>query len=257
MHYLLQRLKPAERRGSKARCHLLTHGSVDAVAERLTTLIAPYGIVTTDDRWMPRGFIHTEEAQFGKVDTILDRKTGEALADWWLANSRGRMPHWDIASSCIVEGRHGIVLIEAKSYDKELVKEEAGRKKPPMLTAEAVENQGRVAACIKEANRILKRDTGAAWKLSPEHHYEMSMRFAWACKMAELGLPVILVYLGFLNATEMVDKGLPFASEKSWEDQVKAHSRAILPEGAWGTKHTVAGQPFIPLIKTYEQQLKG
>ena len=67
MLYLLQRLKPNERRGSKARCHLLTHGSVDAVAERLTDLIAPWGKVTTDDRWMPRGFVHTEEAQFGRV----------------------------------------------------------------------------------------------------------------------------------------------------------------------------------------------
>ena len=41
----LERLKPKERRGSKLRCHLLTHGSPDAVAAKLTALVAPFASV--------------------------------------------------------------------------------------------------------------------------------------------------------------------------------------------------------------------
>lgn len=35
----------------------------------------------------------------------------------------------------------------------------------------------------------------------------MSNRFAWAWKLATMEVPVVLVYLGFLNATEMGDQG--------------------------------------------------
>ena len=39
--------------------------------------------------------------------------------------------------------------------------------------------------------------------LSHEHHCQMSNRFAWLWKLAELDDTVILVYLGFLGAVEM------------------------------------------------------
>jgi hypothetical protein len=257
MHYLLQRLKPAERRGSKPRCHLLTHGSVDAVSERLTSLIAPWGKVTTDDRWMPRGFVHTEELQIGRVDTIVDKEKGRGLIDWWLAAPKtGRVPHWDIASTCVIEGRAGILLVEAKAHDKELFDEEAGKKKPTMESAASIANRKRIAACVKKAGAALSKSTSSNWELSITHHYEMSSRFTWACKLAELGMPVALVYLGFLNAGEMAERGLPFSKHGDWEALVKAHSRALFPDGVWGQRWMIAGQPFIPLIKTYEQPLK-
>jgi len=37
MSDLLKSLRPKERRGSKPRCHLLTHGSPDVVSARLTS----------------------------------------------------------------------------------------------------------------------------------------------------------------------------------------------------------------------------
>ncbi len=62
MSDLLQRLKPRERRGSKPRCHLLTHGSTDEVAARLSSLAAPFVRVSAGDRWMPQGFDVREAA---------------------------------------------------------------------------------------------------------------------------------------------------------------------------------------------------
>jgi hypothetical protein len=71
--------------------------------------------------------------------------------------------------------------------------------------------------------------------------------------VTELGFPVILVYLGFLNADEMSDKGKPFESHKQWEDLVKLHSGPLFPDSIWNQKHTLNGQTFIPLIKSYEE----
>ena len=60
---LLKALKPNEQRGSKPRCHLLTHGLEEKVAEALTSLIYPFGKVSPNDRWMPEGLRNVEEAQ--------------------------------------------------------------------------------------------------------------------------------------------------------------------------------------------------
>lgn len=68
---LVQHLPPKEQRGSKPRCHILTHGTKDEVARRLTSLIHPFGQVSASDRWMPIGFDATKEAQLHETDSII------------------------------------------------------------------------------------------------------------------------------------------------------------------------------------------
>ena len=46
------------------------------------------------------------------------------------------------------------------------------------------------------------------------NHYSLCNRVAWAWKLAQLGVPVVWVYLGFLNATEMLDQGQPSATAR-------------------------------------------
>ena len=41
----LKRLISKAQKGSKLRCHLLTHGTCKQVAKRLTKLVEPYGVV--------------------------------------------------------------------------------------------------------------------------------------------------------------------------------------------------------------------
>ena len=69
----------------------------------------------------------------------------------------------------------------------------------------------------------------------------MSNRFAWAWKIASLGVPVVLVYLGFLNADEMTDRGQPLATHESWVKAVHEHSQGIVPAAAWDAPINVNG----------------
>ena len=46
----LQKLGSKAQRGSKPRCHWLTHGTHEQVAKRLTELIEPYGKVSSSTR---------------------------------------------------------------------------------------------------------------------------------------------------------------------------------------------------------------
>ena len=253
---LLQSLKPKERRGSKPRCHLLTHGSPEQVSAKLTQLIATWGKVTSYDRWMPQGFVRTEEAQFGRVDSLLDPAIGDRLINWWLAVPEvGRVPHWDIASTCTIEGRSGLLLVEAKAHDQELIREEAGKKREKIESADSLRNRAQIGSCMHHANVSLSTETKLSWSLSIEHHYQMSNRFAWAWKLTELGIPVILVYLGFLNAEDMSDQGVPFAEHASWENLVESQSATLFPGNVWNNRWLLHGQPLVPLIKSYEQPL--
>ena len=85
----------------------------------------------------------------------------------------------------------------------------------------------------------------------------MSNRFTWAWKLTELGVPVILVYLAFLRATDMRNPGeTPFADEAQWETLVKSHSAPLFPTDVWNRLWVLHGQAFIPLIRAIELPLE-
>lgn len=253
---LFLRLKPKERRGSKPRCHLLTHGSPEKVAAQLTSLIEPWGKVDITDRWMPQGFMHITEAQLGRGDNMLDAARGKALVNWWLAVPKGaRVPNWDIASTCTIEGKPGLLLIEAKAHDEELNYEKAGKRRGHNESRGQRQNREQIHNRMQESSTGFTNSTQLEWALSIEHHYQMSNRFAWAWKLTELGIPVVLVYLGFLNATEMSDRGVPFSNHEAWAQIVMSHSGPLFPNEVWNHRWKLNGNTFIPLIKSIELPL--
>jgi len=112
-----------------------------------------------------------------------------------------------------------------------------------------------IGVAIEGARDGLTNSTMLKWRIARDSHYQMSNRFAWSWKLVALGIPVVLVYLGFLKADEMIDRGQPFASYEDWEQLVKAYSRPLFPPEVWGRNWIVNGQPFIPLIGSIEQPL--
>lgn len=260
MSPFFERLKPKARRGSKPRCHLLTHGSPEAVAERLNALVAPFASVGPNDRWMPQGFDHTDEATLPEAERLLPADARLELRRWWLAvaSNNTRTPNWDVASTCTIEDKAGVILIEAKAHDQELIKEETGRKNiEAPVSGSARRNLLRIDWAIRDASAALAEETGLPWALSRDWNYQMSNRFAWAWKLADLGIPVVLVYLGFLSANEMSDQGKPLADDADWQNVVKRHSQALFPAAVWGQRWTCGGQPLIPLIRSLDVPLNG
>ncbi len=258
------RLRPNQQTGSKPRCHLLTSGTKLEVAQRLTTIIEPWGEVLPSDSWMPDGFDHRDEAQLHAAKQLIpDPQVRTALLNWWLASpaSNSTTPNWDIASTCLIGGKAGLVLIEAKAHDVELRKEEGGKplqgKGDKGVSIDSRRNHVRIGASIQDASLALCGETKLAWALSRDWNYQMANRFAWAWKLAELGTPVILVYLGFTGCEEMRDgtSQLPIASKEDWEEMVQTHSQPLFSGEVWNRKWTVHGQSLIPLIRVYDQCL--
>ncbi|MEO7967090.1 MAG: hypothetical protein ABIT38_24590 [Gemmatimonadaceae bacterium] len=176
------------------------------------------------------------------------------LRQWWLtvATSTTRTPNWDIASTCTtIEGKPGIVLIEAKAHDQELIKEETGRKNiEAPVSVSARRNLLRIDWALRDASVALSDETGLPWSLSRDWNYQMSNRFAWGWKLADLGVPVVMVYLGFLNAVEMSDRGKPFADATNWQQLVMRHSCLLFPQEVWDKRWACGGEAFVPLIRS-------
>ena len=258
MSLRFEQLTAKQQRGSKPRCHLLTHGPATDIAARLTSLIEPWGVVRPNDRWMPAGFQHCREAQLHSASELLPlAKDRAALRSWWLAISgkSATTPNIDIASTCLVQAQEGLLLIEAKAHEVELRKEEIGKPLKKGHSEDTQRNHEQIGASIRAANVSLARQTMLAWSLSRDSRYQMSNRFAWSWKVTELGKPVILVYLAFTDCEEMRDEGLPIAGAQEWERLVKAHSEPLFPGEVWEREWLINDRLFIPLIRTAEQPL--
>jgi hypothetical protein len=259
-------LRKNQQRGSKPRCHLLTSGPREEVARRLTSLIEPWGEVKADKScWMPNGFDNCEEAQLHQAEGIIsDPETRKTLLNWWLAvpnATRTTTPNWDIASTCVIHGMPGIFLIEAKAHDAELRNEERGKplrgEDSKEVSLDSRRNHLRIGCSIQEAAIALSDQTKLVWALSRDCCYQMSNRFAWGWKLTELGMPVILTYLGFLDCEEMgggADQR-PIVNQSDWQQLVESHSQPLFPQEVWNKEWQVHGQSFIPLVRTYRQCL--
>lgn len=249
---LLHNLNPKERRGSKPRCHILTHGPTSSVASRLSALTGKFAKVSESDCWMPLGFVNPEEAQLHKAPRLLDLDIGFQLSKWWLApaSKKAMTPNFDIASTCTIEGKAGLLLVEAKAHDEELNKEASGRRLTSDSSDNRKESHETIGAAMASARIGLGKATGLSWRISRDSHYQISNRFAWAWKLADLGIPVVLVYLGFLRADEMDDRGKPFQDHAEWDRLVKSHSESLFPPEVWGQQWMINNQPLIPLIRS-------
>lgn len=247
-----------EQRGSKPRCHLLTDGTRAEVAGRLTGLVKPFGSVSKGYVWRPRGFERTDELQLHIQNRVIPLKVSRELQRWWFAVRGGASPNWDIVSQCSVgkgkDSKDGVLLVEAKAHSAEL---DSDAKSPAGASDGSQRNHKRIGDAIDEANVGLQRLTGnAGWSLSRDHCYQISNRFAWAWKIAELGVPVVLVYLGFLDASEMSDKGDTFADPEGWDRCVKVHAKGQVPEDVWEQPfQTSSGVSLIARIVAVRQAL--
>ena len=147
-----------------------------------------------------------------------------------------------------MEGKHGLLLVEAKAHTGELSDVGTGSKN--------ARNVRSIGAAIQEANEALANITGGDWKLSKDHHYQISNRFAWSWKLASLRIPVVLVYLGFLHADEMEEgDNRPFSDQHDWVDAVKTHTHSVVDEACWEARLEVEGTSLRPMMRTVAQPL--
>jgi hypothetical protein len=167
-----------------------------------------------------------------------DRTT---LTRWWLAKrGRANTPNWDLVSTCRIEDRKGLILVEAKAHEGELSDDRGSASNP--------ENTRQIENALAEA-AVAWNAFASGFALSAFSHYQLSNRFAFAWKVAKMSTPVVLLYLGFLNALEMeVGSRILFKDHAQWRRCLLGRSKGTIPEGVWDKTFDVHGTPLTILI---------
>lgn len=208
--------------------------------------------VSADDDWMPKGHNNSKEALIWDVpDNVISQKNKAEIRKWWLKHYRpANTPNWDFFSTCKINHDIGLILLEAKAHFGELEKHGKRFNKNP--SEKSKENHCNICKAIAEANRSLKQ-VNAKVNLSIETHYQLVNRISYAWKISSLGIPVILIYLGFIGDKAMSGH---FNSEKDWESCIEGYIKDVFPKKLAEKpieayeKNKSSAKPFWFLIRT-------
>lgn len=188
---------------------------------KMNSMLEPTGAkIGPSDTFMPKGLHdHTEAELKDFLREHFSSELGTDIRNWWLAIStpKTRTPNWDLVSTCTINNKKGVLLIEAKAHHNELNYESKGKQLKKDASQDSYANHDRIGLAIDEANvgiNKVKSDVS----ISRDKCYQLSNRVAHAWWLAKHDIPVVLIYLGFLNAEDMNYGGRKlFKNHEGWE----------------------------------------
>lgn len=216
---------PPSYRGSRK--HVLDWTGRHDFLTDFADLVALPGLDLSEATFKPHGVDAPDEARlehFGPQVMPMHPAWPE-IQRWWLRRPQGaNTPNWDIALTARIEDRPGLVLVEAKANVPEM--SQAG--KP--LAADASENSrlnhDRIGQAIAEAASGWRLQAPDA-RLDRDSHYQLANRLAFTWKLTTLGIPVVLLYLGFTGDEGIADAGEPIRDDVHWQALFRDHALAV------------------------------
>jgi hypothetical protein len=226
-------------RGSRK--HILDWRQAPSFGIELNCLLAHTGVVVPPTgRVLPTG-AGLYGAREARLESFLPPRLGNELRKWWLASPRGaNTPNWDLAAEGSLNGNPALVLIEAKANTKELAASGKPRPRSRIDTKSSAlvdpsdaswRNHARIGAALSEADASLN-DIAPGFRVDRDSHYQFSNRIAFTWKLASLGLPTVLIYLGFTGDSGITDAGPMLADEGHWRTLMNRHVTGRLPSTA-------------------------
>lgn len=215
-------------RGSRK--HVLDWVESPTFDRELESMLQPITVsIPIGAKRMPTSHTKPTEARletFGP-DAIPGHPVWPQLRPWWLKHAAGaNTPNWDLAVSCEIEGHRGLCLVEAKANVREL--SSAGKASSKKASSTSKDNQTRIDAALREASTELTR-AGFSASFAIDKSYQLANRLAFAWRLASSGIPVVLVYLGFLGDSGIVDAGEPLRDAEHWDALFSKHLGTIAP----------------------------
>ncbi len=216
-------------RGSRK--HILDWTSRPDFPQQFENLIGmPECVVSYPAIWHPRGYSDPKEARLEECGAqfISGVNCWNDLSSWWLQHRRGaNKPNWDLVVACDLWGIPGLALVEAKAHASEL--DWSGKRIQPYRSINSAENHQRIGMAIAEASAALNSVIPGV-RISRDSHYQLANRVAYSWKLASMGVPVILVYLGFTGDRGISDVGPPIRDHAHWRSVIRCYTDGILPE---------------------------
>ena len=237
-----------ELRGSQRHLlDLISHPNYVAV---MNSLLAGFATVTESECRIPTGHVAPSEWE---IPAFAAKHCAmwfdvERVNNWWLPPQQRKVrgATWDLLSTCRVNGRNGLLLVEAKAHKTEL--SFAGKNLKPSASEQSKLNHTHIAGALQEANCGLRSLLGDEVNLSIESHYQLANRLAWTWKLADCGVPVVLLYLGFTGDTYFADH---FKDGDHWQRAMGAYMQGVVPVGLPGHTVELGGRgSFVMLVRS-------
>ena len=140
-------------------------------------------------------------------------------------------PTWDLLAQCEVHGQPGALLVEAKAHVSEL--DHGGRRPSKSISTQALQNSKRIDTSVAQCQRWLRAHGVPDASVSTKAHYQLVNRLSAATVLAECGLHVILMFLGFTGDTYFDDY---IRDSEHWNDEIKRYMAIPLPGYALGQR---------------------
>lgn len=214
-------------RGSRK--HVLDWTGRQSFLDEFRELLGDLPVEFSGAVFMPKGAAAPQEARLEKFGPkwLQGHPAWANLRTWWLTHERGaNTPNWDIAVGCVIEQRPGLVLVEAKANWSEFGR--PGKGAPYPRSSHSEENHDRIGAAIEEA-RLGWHQHILGVNISRDSHYQLANRLAFTWKLATLGIPTVLVYLGFTKDEGISDAGAPFRDTADWQRAFAQYTEGHVP----------------------------
>jgi hypothetical protein len=204
------------------------------------------------DNWMPKNRQHGNEAELKDfLKYNFNPALGEGIRKWWLEVD-ATTPNWDLISTCTIDGKRGLLLVEAKAHHWELENEAKKKSLATDASKNSESNHRMILNAINEANTAISSVVKGT-KISGNKCYQLSNRIAHAWWLASHGIPTVLLYLGFLNVNDMNDgKNRLFQSHDEWEACFRNHIKIIEAEGILNNSIDCGLSSFITICKSMQ-----
>jgi hypothetical protein len=213
-----------EYRGSQK--HILDWISREDFVDSFNEMMADSGIkIKNKETLKPENSDKPEEFNLASYSSKYSQEynfleKGIELAQWW-APKGGKLPTWDLISVCEIKCKPGLLLVEAKAHVDEF--DWKGKRLSENASEGSKDNHTKISLCLQEAHEELKE-----FKVSIDSHYQLSNRIASAWKLSKLGIPVVLLYLGFTADTYFSNDF--FKDSEHWKNEFNNYIRGIVPE---------------------------
>jgi hypothetical protein len=147
-----------------------------------------------------------------------------------LAHRKGaKLPTWHlVVAASDQRDRAALILVEAKAHGREL--STAGK---PLVRRTSCDQQERSNANHDKIGKAIAEASIALCKLIPgtslsrDKSYQFANCVAFAWKLASLGVPVALIYLGFIG--DLMISATWFQTSRCWRDAFDEYTKEHFP----------------------------
>jgi hypothetical protein len=248
--------KPKNYDGSRR--HVLDWTDSPGFLDTVREWIAPQGLtIAADAVCMPSNTTEPGESRlFDAGSLFLGGARKDKMRRWWLAYD-GNIPNWDLIIQAVSSDGPALVLVEAKAHIGEFDRKSKplGRRDDPEAQARTDANHLQIQQAIAEASSALSK-VHPDISIACDRHYQLSNRIAMAWKLASLGIPNALVFLGFIGDREISVEGEYFADGEHWHVAFADYLAGIFPRRLLETDIDAGAASFrllsksLPVVRT-------